>query len=65
MPLQWGGEDFLAYRPSFFFYKNDRNEQGSRAHIGLASSFGAVLVNGCGARAVSRKIPIYFMSFLH
>ena len=29
--------------------------------IGLAGSFGALLVCGCGARAVSRKTPIYFM----
>ena len=35
----------------------------SWAHIGLAGSFGAVdwLVGGCGARAVSRKTPIYFI----
>ena len=31
------------------------------AHIGLAGSFGALLVGGCGARAFSRKTPIYFM----
>ena len=30
-------------------------------HIGLVGSFGALLVGGCGARAVSRKTPIYFM----
>ena len=29
----------------------------------LASSFGALLVGGCGARAVSRKTPIYLMVF--
>ena len=33
----------------------------SWAHIGHASSFGALLVGGCGARAVSRKTPIYFI----
>ena len=37
----------------------------SLAHIGLAGSFGALvvgwLVGGRDARAVSRKIPIYFM----
>ena len=32
----------------------------SWAHIGLAGSFGAPLVGGCGARTVSRKAPIYF-----
>ena len=34
-------------------------------HIGLASSFGSLLVGwlvgGCGARAVSRKTPIYLI----
>ena len=30
---------------------------------GLAGSFGALLVGGCGAWAVSRKKPIYFMYF--
>ena len=29
----------------------------------LASSFGALLVGGCGAWAVSRKTPIHFMVF--
>ena len=33
----------------------------SWAHIALAGSFGALLVGGCGARAVSRKTPFYFM----
>ena len=33
----------------------------SWAHIGPAGSFGAPLVGGFGARAVSRKTPIYFM----
>ena len=33
----------------------------SWAHIGLVRSFGALLVGGCGARAVSRMTPIYFM----
>ena len=33
----------------------------SLAHIGLAGSFGALLVGACGARAVYRKTPIYFM----
>ena len=33
----------------------------SWAYIGLAGSFGALLVGACGARAVSRKTPIYFM----
>ena len=30
----------------------------------LASSFGAFLVGGCGAWAVSRKTPIYFILYL-
>ena len=30
-------------------------------YIGLVGSFGALLVGGCGARAVFRKTPIYFM----
>ena len=30
-------------------------------HIGLAGSFGALLVGGYGARAVCRKTPIYFI----
>ena len=34
----------------------------SWAHTGLAGPFGAPLVGGCGARAVSCKTPIYFMS---
>ena len=34
----------------------------SWAHIGLAGSFGALLIGGCGARAVSRKTPIYFIN---
>ena len=33
----------------------------SWAVIGLVGSFGAPLVGGCGARAVSRKTPIYFI----
>ena len=37
----------------------------SWAQIGLAGSFGALLVGwlggGCSARAVSRKTPIYFI----
>ena len=33
----------------------------SWAHIGLAGTFGALLVGGCGARAVSRKTPIFFI----
>ena len=33
----------------------------SQAHIGLAGSFNALLVGGCGARAVSRKTHIYFI----
>ena len=42
-------------------------ENGIFVHFGpgLASSFGALLVGwlvgGCGARAVSRKTPIYFI----
>ena len=32
----------------------------SWAHIGLVSSFGW-LVGGCGARALSRKTPIFFI----
>ena len=38
----------------------------SWAHIGLAGSFGALLVgwSGCGARAVSRKTPIYLITLL-
>ena len=35
------------------------------AHIGLAGSFGALLVFGCSARAVSRNTPIYFMLSIH
>ena len=35
----------------------------SWAHIGLAGSFCDPLVDGCGARAVSRKTPIYFILF--
>ena len=35
----------------------------SREHIGLAGSFGALLVGGFGARAVSCKIPIYQIKF--
>ena len=31
------------------------------ALIGLAGSFGALSVGGCGARAASRKTPIYFI----
>ena len=33
----------------------------SWAHIGHAGSFGAPLVGGCGAQAVSCKTPIYFI----
>ena len=33
----------------------------SWAHRGLDGSFGALLVSGCGARAVSRKTPIYYI----
>ena len=33
----------------------------SWVHIGLAGSFGALLVSGCGAQAVSRKTPTYFI----
>ena len=33
------------------------------ARIGPAGSFGALLVGGCGARAVSRKTPIYFIIY--
>ena len=36
----------------------------SWAHIGLAGSFGALLVCGCGALAVSRKTPIYFLEMV-
>ena len=36
----------------------------SWAHIGLAGSFGALLIGGCGARAVSRKTPIYFIKWI-
>ena len=36
----------------------------SWAHIGLAVSFGALLVCSCGARAVSRKTPIYFIMII-
>ena len=35
------------------------------ALIGLAGSFGAPLVGGCGARAISRKTPIYFMELFY
>ena len=31
------------------------------AYIGLAGSFVALLFGSCGARAVSRKTPIYFI----
>ena len=31
------------------------------AAIGLAGSYGALLVGGCGVQAVSHKTPIYFM----
>ena len=34
----------------------------SWAHIDLPCSFGALLVDDCGARAVSCKTPIYFFS---
>ena len=33
----------------------------SWARIGLTSSFGAPLVGGCDARAVSRDTPIFFI----
>ena len=33
-------------------------------YICLAGSFSALLVGGCGARAVSRKTPIYFMQVM-
>ena len=33
----------------------------SWAAIGLAGSYGALLVGGCGVQAVSHKTPIYFM----
>ena len=36
----------------------------SWAHIGLAGSFGALLIGGCGARDVSRKTPIYFIKWI-
>ena len=42
-------------RPSF------AENMHSWAHKGPAGSFGALLVGGCGARAVSRKTPIYFI----
>ena len=32
------------------------------AHIGLSGLFDAMLVSGCGARAVPRKTPLYFMN---
>ena len=35
----------------------------SWAHVCPAGSFGALLVGGCGARAVSRKTPTRFMIF--
>ena len=45
--------------------KNDQiwPKIGINVHFGpgLAGSFGALLVGGCGARAVSRKTPIYFI----
>ena len=34
------------------------------AHIGLAGSFGGLLAGGCGAWAVSRKTPIYFICII-
>ena len=48
-PHSGEGEDFLA--------KN----MLPWAHMGLAGSYCALLVGGCGARAVSCKTPIYFM----
>ena len=33
----------------------------SWAHTVFAGLFGALLVGGCGAQAVSRKTPIYFI----
>ena len=47
----------------FFAQKRPNLAQNmlSWAHTGLAGPFGAPLVGGCGARAVSRKTPIYFM----
>ena len=33
----------------------------SLAHIGLAGSFGALFIGSCGALAVLRKTPIYFI----
>ena len=33
------------------------------AHIGLVGSFGALLVGGCGARAVSHKTSLLFLFF--
>ena len=36
----------------------------SWTYIGLAGSFGALLVCGCGALAVSRKTPIYFLEMV-
>ena len=32
------------------------------AFLSIAGSFGALLVGGCGARAVSRRTPIYFIN---
>ena len=40
---------------------NSAKNMFSWAHIGHAGSFGAPLVGGCGAQAVSRKTPVYFI----
>ena len=49
-----------------FLPKNDKNWARNWHFVhfgpGLAGSFGG-LVGGCGARAVSRKTPIYFIYF--
>ena len=37
----------------------------SWAYIGPAGSFGALLVGGCGARAVSRKTRPFCFMFFH
>ena len=38
-----------------------QQQMGWGTRLGLAGSFGALLVGGCGAWAVSRKTPIYFI----
>ena len=54
---------FLPQKLGFLAQKRPNLAQNmlSWAHIDRVGSFGALLVGGCGARAVSRKTPIYFI----